>query len=623
MIVEWAHFCLILAWVLHLPLLWPRWFARTQSSVLCTTKRIHLGQMLLFMIATIILMQRFYMHDFSVAIVSQHSSLSLPWYYCLSALWGGHEGSLLLWVVLLGLWRMLFVSRSTMLVEDTIAVSRVLSFVSLGVTAFLLFASNPMARVFDPVPLNGNDLNPLLQDVGMATHPPMLYIGYVAFAIPYAFALVMFARKQCIDNWQTHLRFWVLLAWSCLGIGITLGSWWAYRELGWGGWWFWDPVENASLMPWLGGTLLLHALSWSKKSDHATSWALMLCLLCFILSLLGTFLVRSGVLVSVHSFAADPARGVWILGLMLVYGGCALAAFLRGSWLKQGTHTSKTWGYFEVNQGVIAAILLTVILGTLYPLVIDVLGLGKMSVGEPYYNLVTPWLILPGLIALGFWAYQHVPHQYSAMIGALLVTVIWITVSRAYAFEHPLALLIAIISFLAFAAHLVIAFRWIQQRKTASWTMLVAHGAFLLLILSIAVAHSTADSRPVMLGVGDSTKVHGYTITLLGVHSVTGDHVHGLDAHVKVQKAGGGVTVLKPGRRIYSVSQVNLGQTDALIHPFYDLYVALGNLNPDTRQWQLHIQYKPMVRWLWLSVFMMSLASIFAWIGRSKEESHA
>ncbi len=619
MMIECAHLLLIMAWLLHIPIMLPAYTQLPAKSVAKVLVRYQNLQLSLLVFVVCALFLSFLQHDFSVNIVAQHSSTSLPWYYCLSALWGGHEGSLLLWIVLLAVWRTLFVHYSRMLDTDTIAVASVLAFISFGIMAFLLFASNPLERILPNAPLEGHDLNALLQDVGMATHPPMLYMGYVAFAVPYAFAIVMLWRKKLIEGWQEHMRFWVLLAWSCLGVGIALGSWWAYRELGWGGWWFWDPVENASLMPWLGGTLLLHALAWSKRSEHAYRWALLLALLCFILSLLGTFLVRSGVLVSVHSFAADPQRGIWILGLMLVYGLLAFAAYSRSSWLGQSKQTRKI-GYFEVNQGVIAAILLTVILGTLYPLVMDVLHLGKMSVGEPYYNLITPCLVLPGIIALLFWSGKQLSRRHLIIIASVIG--LWsLLIGFDFMTGHPLAYLIALVSGLAVLAHGVIAWQWWRAGISRSWGMLIAHAAFLMLIFSIALAHTGAKEHHLLLGVGESTQVAGYDLELKGFRSVGNEHVRGLDAIISVSYQGKVLKELQPGRRHFSVSQTNLGRTDALITPTHDLYVALGNTTKDQTKWQVHIQYKPMVRWLWLSVIVMSLASLAA-LSQRREFEH-
>lgn len=616
MIIEWAHLCLIAAFVLHFPLMFP-FYACRGAQILPSIKALHFAQMAFFLAAATGIVFSFLSHDFSVKVVAEHSSTTLPWYYCISALWGSHEGSLLLWVLLLCVWRCFFICDGSLTRDDQIAVTRVLTLISFGISAFLLFSSSPMARLLPNFPHEGHDLNPLLQDIGMATHPPFLYMGYVAFAIPYAFALVMLWRQKVIENWESHLRIWVLMAWSFLGVGIALGSWWAYRELGWGGWWFWDPVENASLMPWLGGTLLLHGLSWSKKSDAAQRWTLLLALLCFVLSLLGTFLVRSGVLVSVHSFASDPSRGAWILGLLVFYGMLAIIAYARSAALLKEKRAR--WHYYEINQAVIGAILLTVVLGTLYPIIVDALGLGKISVGEPYYNQITPWLVLPGLFALVYWAY-HKNLKYGVAVFLGSAVLLFYVLKASYVFDHPLAYCFVVLSGLGIWGHLVVGYQWIQKPRGKSWPMLIAHIAFLMLLMSLALAHTLSHDKNAALRVHDEVHFAGFDLRLEGFQEYRNKHEHGIKAIIDVRQHGKHLATLAPGRRIYDVSQTNLALTDALVRFGFDLYIAMGTPIDDQEQWQFHFQYKPMVRWLWLSVLLMSAASIFAWSFRQREQ---
>jgi cytochrome c-type biogenesis protein CcmF len=584
--------------------------------------RLCLLEFLLLTLSVLTLWVAFLQHDFSVAVVYAHSHHNLPWGYRLSALWGGHEGSVLLWVWLLCGWRLAFARWSGFDTEDRLAIHAVLALVSLGIMAFLLFASNPFARILPLAPVEGNDLNPLLQDVGMATHPPILYFGYVAFAIPYACAMVMLWRKRLINNWAKHLRVWVLLAWSALTVGIVLGSWWAYRELGWGGWWFWDPVENASLMPWLAGLILLHGLALAQKQQRGQLWTILVALMAFILSLMGTFLVRSGVLISVHSFAQDPGRGLWILALIALYGLLALG--LYGS-RAHGMVESKRLpllnrsGAVLANQILFAVMLFTVLLGTLYPMLVDALGLGKLSVGAAYFNSVMPWFCLPLLCLLSLlpilsWRSTSVCVPYKSLLAAFcamgvsLWVIMWLKVHPG----HGFAWFMAGLSLFAMFFTLFYAGRQMWQR-TLSWNavaMNVAHLGFLGMVLSIAVASSQSIEMTVALKPGEHVVLFDHQIAYLDTKAIQGKNYHGVQADMVIS-SGDNKAHYYPERRIYDASKINLAKTAMMVRPGYDIYLAMGEPLQE-QAWSFRIQYKPMIRGIWLFGLMMALGGALA-----------
>ncbi len=406
MIPELGHFALIVAFAISIllsviPLIGA---ARNDAAMVAMARPAALTQLLFIGLSYAALTHAFIVHDFSVLYVSQHSNLLQPLLYRISGVWGSHEGSLLLWSLILSLWTTAVAVYSRSLPDVMVArVLAVMGMISVGFLSFMLFTSNPFERIF-PAPLDGNSLNPLLQDPGLAIHPPMLYMGYVGFSVAFAFAVAALLGGKLDATWARWSRPWTTIAWSFLTIGIALGSWWAYNELGWGGWWFWDPVENASFMPWLVGTALIHSLASTEKRGVFKSWTVLLAILAFSLSLLGTFIVRSGVLVSVHAFATDPARGVFILIFLCIVVGGSLALY---AWRAESVSSSGRFDWFSretallMNNVILLTAAVAVFVGTLYPLVLDALSLGKISVGRPYFDTMFALVSIPLLVLIG------------------------------------------------------------------------------------------------------------------------------------------------------------------------------------------------------------------------------
>jgi len=449
MIPELGHFALIIAFAVSIvqsivPIVGA---ARNQAALVSMARPAALTQLLFVGLSYAALTHAFIVHDFSVLYVSQHSNLVQPLMYRISGVWGSHEGSLLLWTLTLSLWTVAVAVYSRNLPEILMArVLAVMGMISTGFIAFMLFTSNPFTRRF-PAPLDGNELNPLLQDPGLAIHPPMLYMGYVGFSVAFAFAVAALLGGKLDATWARWSRPWTTIAWSFLTIGIALGSWWAYNELGWGGWWFWDPVENASFMPWLVGTALIHSLASTEKRGVFKSWTVLLAILAFSLSLLGTFIVRSGVLVSVHAFATDPSRGVFILGFLIVVVGGSLALY---AWRSA---TVVSYGRFQwfsretmllLNNIIFLTASTAVLVGTMYPLVLDALGAGKISVGRPYFDTMFALVAIPLMLLLGFgpivrWKGDSLA-RIAKMIAAFLVVSLVVGLLLPFIIEEQLNL---------------------------------------------------------------------------------------------------------------------------------------------------------------------------------------
>ncbi|MFI4963225.1 MAG: heme lyase CcmF/NrfE family subunit, partial [Legionellales bacterium] len=448
-------------------------------------------QCLFVVLAYVCLTLCFLRDDFSVLYVVRHSSLSLPWFYKVCALWGGHEGSMLLWVLILSIWMMLGACFSGSLDSDMrTRVLVVLGVLSIGFFLFLLGTSNPFAHLFEAVATQGEDLNPLLQDPGFLFHPPILYMGYVGFSVAFAFAIATLWAGKVESSWSKWIRPWTLAAWCCLTAGITLGSWWAYRELGWGGWWFWDPVENASFMPWLVGTALLHSLAVTEQRQQSKAWTLLLAITTFSLSLIGTFLVRSGVVTSVHAFAVDPLRGLYILVfLIVVIGGSLLLFLFRAQTLETKVTSSPVSreSALLLNNVFLVVMMLTVLMGTLYPLLIDGLGFGKLSVGAPYFNAVLVPLMVPMLVLMGIgvhlrwqkdsWAAVYTKLNKTLLWSVLLPCLLLFVTNRPLNGSALLGLILATWILLSNGLALLnrVKDRGLEDVGQAYWGMIVAH----------------------------------------------------------------------------------------------------------------------------------------------------
>jgi cytochrome c-type biogenesis protein CcmF len=565
------------------------------------------------------LVYSFATNDFSVQYVAHNSNSALPLQYRISGAWGGHEGSFLLWCTMLGLWMFAVSLFSSHLPEEmTARVLGVLGLLSAGFLAFLLFTSNPFERLF-PAAIDGRDLNPLLQDPGMVIHPPMLYMGYVGFSVAYAFSVAALLSGKLDAAWARWSRPWTTVAWMFLTLGIALGSGWAYYELGWGGWWFWDPVENASFMPWLIGTALIHSLAVTEKRGAFRSWTVLLAIIAFALSLLGTFLVRSGVLTSVHAFAVDPKRGIFILGLFAFMIGGALVLYAwRTARIGLGGEFAPVSreSLLLANNVLLAAAAGSVMLGTLYPLLLDAVGGGKISVGPPYFEtvfvpLMAPALFLMGVGPLARWKRASLPE-----LAVLLRWALGVSLAAGLVLPFAFGQWHAMVGFgLALAvwvvATCVLGLRRGLRQTRSHYGMLLAHLGVAVFVVGVTLvkgydAEQDANMRP-----GDTLTVRDYVFRLEAVQAVTGPNYRAAQAKVSVTRDGKPVTVLYPERRVYTVQEQTM--TEAAIQPGLtrDLYVSLGDPLPGGA-WLVKAQVKPFIDWIWSGCLLMALGGLLA-----------
>ena len=584
--------------------------------------------------ASACLMAAFIGNDFSVLYVASNSNTALPLQYRMAGFWGGHEGSLLLWVQMLVAWMVAVAVFSQHLPRPVLArILSVMGWVSVGFLLFLLLTSNPFDRLF-PAPLDGRDLNPLLQDPGMVVHPPMLYMGYVGFCVAFAFAIAALIGGKLDATWARWTRPWTTLAWMFLTIGIALGSSWAYYELGWGGWWFWDPVENASLMPWLLGTALIHSLAVSEKRGSFKNWTVLLAILAFAFSLLGTFLVRSGVLSSVHAFATDPSRGLFILAFLTLVIGASLALY---AWRAPSVGLGARFALFSRETALLANNVLflvaagAVLLGTLYPLVLDALGLGKISVGPPYFDVVfvslmAPTVFLMGIGPLARWKETALPDLAGRLRWAAGVSVLaaigtgWL--AGAIHLVSSLGLLMAFWIFSAVATDFwervrpqgqgfAELRRRTRQIPRALAGMMLAHIGVAVFCFGVVMVKTYEVEKDVRMAVGDSTTVRGYQFTFAGVSSVPGPNYDATRARIDVSQNGRSITQLHPEKRIYRVQQNPM--TEAAIDSGLtrDLYVAMGEA-VEGGDWIIRVYVKPFIDWIWGGCLLMALGGLLA-----------
>lgn len=560
----------------------------------------------------------FLQDDFTVAYVLLNSSISLPWFYKMCAVWGGHEGSMLLWVAILSTWTLAVARFSRDLVpEMRTRVLVILGGLSFGFLLFLLITSNPFTRQFSELQTQGRDLNPLLQDPGFLFHPPMLYMGYVGFAVAFAFAISALWLGRLESAWAKWTRPWTLAAWCCLTTGITLGSWWAYRELGWGGWWFWDPVENASFMPWLVGTALLHSLAVSEQRQQFVAWTILLAITAFSLSLIGTFLVRSGVLTSVHAFAVDPARGLYILLFLLVVIGGALLLFAwRASTLparNRPSPISRDSGLLLNNVFLVVA-MLTVLMGTLYPLIIDGLGLGKLSVGAPYFNTVFVPLMLPLLFLMGLgihlkWQQDQFKRIWLSLKPLCMVSIVVISLVFTTLTPHfiglvwlGLAFAIWIIFSTAYFLFIQIKQRGLRLRQSLIG-MLLAHIGVAITVIGISVSSGYGIQDDVRMAPGDQVMLAGYRIVFVHESQLVGPNYHGIKAYFNIHRHHYEAHIA-PEKRLYDVGGIAMTDSAIDVTPFRDIYIALGE-PLDEQAWSVRLYYKPFIRWIWGGGFLI------------------
>ncbi|MEQ1528578.1 MAG: heme lyase CcmF/NrfE family subunit [Methylococcales bacterium] len=601
------------------------------GSWVAIAKPVALGQLSFVVLSYACLTYAFINHDFSVEYVALNSNTHLPFIYRIAAVWGSHEGSLLLWALILCLWTSAVALFSKSLPVELIAtVLSVMGAVAVGFMLFIIFTSNPFLRIF-PVPLEGKDLNPLLQDPGMAIHPPMLYMGYVGFSVAFAFSIAALINGKLDAAWVRWMRPWTAMAWMFLTTGIVLGSWWAYYELGWGGWWFWDPVENASFMPWLVGTALIHSLAVTEKRGMFKSWTILLSVFAFSLSLLGTFLVRSGVLTSVHAFASDPTRGIFILVfLAVVVGGSLMLFAVKGPKI----HSE---GVFELmskdalillNNIMLVATAATILLGTLYPLVIDALGLGKISVGPPYFNgvfipLTAPLAFLAGVGALARWRQDSVTRLITLLWMPLAASVV---VGLALAFLQDsfswaalIGLTLAVWTALTACVPVQSRLRNKANKLTAladiplsTWAMSIAHFGIAIFIVGITLTSTYTLEKDIRLAPGESLHLAGYDFLFNGVKDAEGANYDASQGSVTVTQGGKLISELKPQKRIYRASGMPMTEAGIDAGITRDLFVALGEPLGDAGAWALRIYYKPYVRWIWMGGLFMAFGGFLA-----------
>ncbi len=642
MTVEIGHFAMILALAMALaqsvlPLIGAQTGNAAWMSLARPSAR---GQFLFVAIAYGCLTAAFINNDFSVLLAANHSNSTLPLIYRITAVWGNHEGSILLWSLILSGWTLAVAMFSKQLDERTVArVLGVMGLISVGFLLFTLATSNPFERLLPGAP-DGRDLNPLLQDAGMVIHPPMLYMGYVGFVVAFAFAIAALLSGRMDTAWARWSRPWTTVAWCFLTFGIALGSFWAYYELGWGGWWFWDPVENASFMPWLVGTALMHSLAVTEKRGGFKMWTALLAIIAFSLSLLGTFIVRSGVLSSVHAFATDPARGVFILGFLAAVIGGSLTLF---AWRAPKVGVG---GSFEpvsresmllANNVLLVVAAAAVLLGTIYPLVIDALGMGKLSVGPPYFNAVFVPLMAPALFLMGVgpmtrWRQASVVdlarklrwalgvsaasaviapfalgslggQQWTPMIGFGLLLAAWIASTTVLNLairvrEHPAGVVKAL-----------------AKQPGSYYGMLLAHFGVAVFVVGVTVVSGFNNEIDVRMEPGETATVGGHSFRMEAVRELRGPNYVASQATISVMRDGQPVSTLLPERRVYNVSRSPMTEV-AIDRGFTrDLYVALGEPVSNTA-WSVRVHHKPFVNWIWLGCLLMALGGLLAVLDR-------
>ncbi|MBR9770078.1 MULTISPECIES: heme lyase CcmF/NrfE family subunit [unclassified Halomonas] len=591
------------------------------------------GQLAFLLIAYGCLTASYMLDDFSVVNVANNANSLLPWYYKFSAVWGNHEGSVLLWSLILGVWTFAVGCFSRGLPPDMVArVLGVMGLVSVGFLAFVLITSNPFERSLPNIPADGADLNPLLQDVGLIIHPPMLYMGYVGFSVVFAFAIAALLGGRLDSAWTRWVRPWTNIAWAFLTVGIALGSWWAYYELGWGGWWFWDPVENASLLPWLAGTALIHSLAVTEKRGTFKSWTVLLAITTFSLSLMGTFLVRSGVLTSVHAFANDPSRGLFILVLLGITVGLSLLIFaLRAPRVSQpgGFNWVSRDALLLVNNILLVVMTVTVLLGTVYPLLLDALNLGKISVGPPYFNA----LFVPLTVLLCVFMGLGPSARWKRMAGRELLTRLWIAGLGAlvigvaaplvYTGQWNLKASLGLVAALWLVLSLVRDL-WgktsragsrlgaLKRLTPAYWGMVLGHLGLAVTIIGVALVSNYSVERNVRMNVGDRVEVNGIGFHMTALDERRGPNYVSDAATIEVTREGASASFeMHPEKRLYIARGMPMTQVALRPGLFHDLYVAMGE-ELDDGSWALRVQIKPFVRWLWLGALLMAAGGIIA-----------
>ncbi|WP_415906450.1 heme lyase CcmF/NrfE family subunit [Neptuniibacter sp. QD72_48] len=590
------------------------------------------GMFAFLMVSLVCLGYAFVVDDFSVAYVATNSNTALPIYYKISAIWGGHEGSLLLWVVILGGWTWAVAIKSDNLPQDIVArVLGVMGIISVGFILFTLMTSSPFERHLPRFPQEGGDLNPLLQDIGLILHPPMLYMGYVGFSVAFAFAIAALLSGRLDAAWARWSRPWTIVAWAFLTLGIALGSWWAYYELGWGGWWFWDPVENASFMPWLVGTALVHSLAVTEKRGVFKSWTVLLAIFTFSLSLLGAFLVRSGVLTSVHAFATDPERGYFLLALLAItIGGSLLIYALKAAHVKSESSFElvSRETFLLGNNVLLVVVAMMVLLGTLYPLLIDALGMGKISVGPPYFNaLFIPLMaVMVGFMGFGIlsrWRSTKSTYLTAQLVIPFVLSIVCAAVFPMLygdGFDWYVFLGMALVFWITFVSikdiwnkvsHRKAPFKALTTLSRSYYAMVLAHIGVAVTIVGMTLVSIYNEERDLRMVPGDKLSFKQYEFIFDGTRDVVGPNYVSDKARLRVLKDGEAYGELFPEKRMYNASGTVM--TEAAIDPGLtrDLYVALGE-PLEGGAWAVRVQHKPFVRWLWLGGLLMTVGGLLA-----------
>ncbi len=635
MIAEIGHFALILALALAVLLsVLPLVGASKNNHVLMNAARpLSIGMFMMLALSFGILLWAFYTNDFTLQYVASNSNSQLPWYYRLTAVWGAHEGSLLLWVLIQAGWTLAVATLSRGMPQESVArVLAVMGLISVGFLLFIIVTSNPFTRTLPHFPIDGRDLNPLLQDPGLIIHPPMLYMGYVGFSVAFSFAIASLMTGRLDTAWARWSRPWTTAAWLFLTVGIALGSWWAYYELGWGGWWFWDPVENASFMPWLAGTALMHSLAVTEKRGTFKAWTVLLAISAFSLSLLGTVLVRSGILVSVHAFASDPARGMFILGfLVFVIGGSLLLFALKGS-------SVRVRGNFELvsrenallaNNVLLIAALVVVLIGTLLPLVHKQLGLGSVSIGAPFFNTLFAWLMVPFAFLLGIgplirWKRDNLSKLIKPMLISGVIALLFGALIVQLTTEHfsSMAFMGWVMALWIVCLHAVELYERATHRHTflagigklqrSHWSMMLGHLGLAVTIIGIAMVQNYSIERDVRLAPGEHFKLQEYEFFFKGLRDKDGPNYDGYIADFEITKNGKYLNTLHAEKRFYRTARSMM--TEAAIDRGLtrDLYIAMGERLDDNNAWAVRIYYKPFVRWIWAGDLLMALGGALA-----------
>ena len=605
-----------------------------RSRLVLVAKPAAIGQFIFALIAFVCLAYSFYVNDFSVKYVASHSNSLLPTAYRLGATWGGHEGSILLWVFILSIWTFLVCMLSKDLPVLTRArVLSILGAVSICFLVFILFTSNPFERLLPIYPIEGSDLNPLLQDPGMVFHPPLVYMGFVGFSVAFAFALAALLEGRIDSLWAKWVRPWTQAAWMFLTFGVATGSWWAYYELGWGGWWFWDPVENASFMPWLLGTALIHSLAATEKRGVFKSWTILLAIAAFSFSLLGTFLTRSGVLTSVHAFANDPVRGTYILMFLGVVVGASLLLFA----LRASTVSVTSWFdwlsrevLFLINNLILAVVTLMILIGTIQPILSELFGLGKISVGPPYFNLIftvlmTPLVFLVGLGPIVNWRQFNLAELIKRCQKALVVAIALGLIVVFVEFEHQVEVLFQIFLGVFLAVWIVVqnAGDWFKKANRKNgfkpknisaslYAMYIAHIGLAIVIIGVVLSSHLSVEKNIRMGKGQTHSLAGYDFKFESTINFKASNYDGIRGHFSVFKNGQKVASLTPEKRNYHASGQWMTEAGISSSLTRDLYVALGERLPGSNDWAVRIYVKPFVSSLWLGGFLMGFGGFIA-----------